>query len=278
MPENPSDVESSEDDDSDAESRSNTPVRSNLKIHAEDLKVILKRWALETHQSEKDMDTLLKRLHRSKPVAKYDSLPKSGKGLLNLGKDMEEELNNFPVRAMTTQKEVEGENRRAKKQKVSNDASDSDGSSTSSDEDAPQGYYVHLGIENALLGTSPGLYHFEDHIAMLRRCEACSPGILPQFYLELAFGKELATAAALLRVKKKLPAAYFWYNPDHVRPPALLFSLNLHVDGVVVYENTEKAETMPLLASIHEIVPFHPSTGTADKTRGQCSGDMLMRL
>jgi hypothetical protein len=204
----------------------------------------------------------------------YDKLPRSGKTLIGrLPKGLGSESSEFPIRPMTTQADVERMRRESLRARDSSSSSteESVGESSPDEERRQTGEYVHFSLEKALLGTSPGLYHFEDHIAMLRRAEACSPGILPEFYLELAFGKELDAARALHSCGRKLGPGYFWYNPDVERPPTLLFSLQMHVDGVQVYENSEKAETMPILASIHELIPFYPDEKRADYDRGKVS-------
>jgi hypothetical protein len=76
--------------------------------------------------------------------------------------------------------------------------------------------------------------------------------------LEVAFGSEVQQARLLLRTQVKLPPAFFWYSPEVARPETLLFSINMHVDGVQVFDNAEKSEVMPILASIHEVIPFNP--------------------
>lgn len=133
----------------------------------------------------------------------------------------------------------------------------------------PRGQYVHFGITSALMAVSPGLYHWADYIALLRRVEALKPGILPQKFLEIAFGPEIQQARALVMAKKPLPPGYFWYQPDLLqRPEMLLFTLQMHVDGVQLYENSTKGQGIPILGSIHEIIPFNPTDGAVDYTKG----------
>jgi hypothetical protein len=182
-----------------------------------------------------------------------------------------DEMKKYPINAMKTQKDSLWKNDLIP---GTDDEDSSDGDDAGEDESGEilgsikrSGEYLHLGLENALMGKSPGLYYYADHIAMLRRLEAHSPGILPMHFLKLAFGKELATAEGLLEVGHELPRAFFWFDKNLRRPELLLFSLNLHADGVQVYDNAEKAEVMPLLASIHEIVPFSPTIETRPNFR-----------
>ena len=201
-----------------------------------------------------DIDKFLKELHRHRPKIDYTALPKCAKTIFRMKKNEQLAMASFAVRAMKSQKDFQP-------------ATESDDES-SDDNILRSGSYLHLGLERALLGESPGLYHFGDHISMLRRVEAVSPGILPEYYLKLAYGEELTWAEQQVASGAQLPAAYNWYDPSLHRPTSLLFSLNIHVDGVQVYDNSEKSEAMPILASVHELIPYDATLQRAHYDKG----------
>lgn len=216
------------------------------------------------------IDAFLKALHENQPEVDIPSLPHCGRTIQRLGTANTVIVRRFAVRPMTTKKD-KIDNETATRQRLRTGASTTGGQQPSAvDASDPKrtGSYLHLGLERALMCDSPGLYHFPDHIAMLRRVEAHAPGFLSEKYLELAFGDDVATARVLLEKGDPLPPAYFWYDPGHRRPTGMLFTLNMHVDGVVVFENTDKGEVIPILGSIHEIVPFDVTTRRADFRKG----------
>jgi hypothetical protein len=243
----------------DSESGDSSDDAGGITTHRRTFRQILEQWSEKHNATRRELDDLLKMLHTDKPDLNYDDLPRSGKTVTRDLKAAREEMAKFPVRPMKTMKDSKWRRQLVpQSDDEPSSGSDDDGEFGAGDV-RRTGQYVHLGLETCLLGTSPGLYHYADHIAMLRRAEAHSPGILPEHYLAIAFGKELETAKALHQSGIKLSSAYFWYNPSIKRPEVLLFSLNMHVDGVQVYDNAEKAEVMPILATIHELVPFNPS-------------------
>lgn len=249
-----------------------------LPIHGHE---VLVNWMIDNNVTTAAADDLMKKLSRASDFD-LKTLPLCGKTIKRRIAELESTLEKYTVRRMQTQEEEAVDVLEAT---TSNGATEDRvkiqqiiSSTEKKKNKIPDGQYVHLGLHDALLGDSPGLYHWARYIALLRRLEAYRPGILPQRFLELAYKDELPAAKRLAESCSPMLPGYFWYRPELKRPPMLLFSLQLHVDGVEVYENSEKATATPILASVYEVVPFFPEDGCVDYTRGEARTNLVLML
>lgn len=170
-----------EDEDDDAVGISTLPmrickmlVRTNVKSKYSFVR-ILQHWTAKRRIDHQSITELLFLLNTYQPDIVYtvgheDKLPWCAKTLLKI--DTAKLQNDFKPEKINPAKDA----------KVPPSLSKKDSELTAK---ALQGEYIHFGLENGLLGNSPGLIHHWEYIATLRRIHAVFPNFLPEEFVKL---------------------------------------------------------------------------------------------
>lgn len=208
---------------------------------------VLQLFAVETGQSLANMDFLLKLLHRFKPEFHYNTLPQTAKTLLKPDKHMVDSVVMRPMKAYVIEENLLASSNPAGQVASSRNGDDEEGAATS----LASGDFAYFGIENAILARSPGLNCRQEHLMLLRRIHAAHPDVLSRPLLRVAYGDD--DSAPDVDDDADI-------NDGADRPWLTKFVLLLHVDGVTVYENSQKAGCHPIMASISAVARFDPVT------------------
>jgi hypothetical protein len=106
------------------------------------------------------------------------------------------------------------------------------------------GEYMHLGIEEGVLGTSIGCVHWYEHVNLLRRVHLVHPDLLPQQILDAIKPRDGDEFEDEVREN--------WvFEPVGEREPVEI-EIHVNIDGVQWYKNSS-VKGVPILGRIHAV-------------------------
>lgn len=106
------------------------------------------------------------------------------------------------------------------------------------------GEYMHLGIENGILGKSIGVVHWYEHATSLRRVHLVNPNLLPKELVEAVKPRDDDEFEDSVREN--------WCFDDIGEREPVVIELHVNIDGVQWYNNSSVKGT-PILGRIHAI-------------------------
>jgi hypothetical protein len=106
------------------------------------------------------------------------------------------------------------------------------------------GEYMHLGIEEGVLGKSIGVIHWYEHAASLRRVHLVAPDLLPQQILDAVRPRDGDEFEESIRQN--------WEFDHLVEREPVTIEIHVNIDGVQWFNNSSVKGT-PILGRIHAI-------------------------